>query len=315
MNNYESINDYEIIKPILEEQIKDDALKSRLLSLGISLEQLIEKEINNLKANNTKIISNENNLGFISFIEKPWESGIFDKKMASIQAIGYKTFDEELVGKLFEFVFEQIKEKSIEHLSMRINPKIAEEINFFLEENDFHLIERYVTFINDLENVSENELDLNDIKIYDSDEKVIGLICEIAKSSFTLDRFHADQKIDNSKASISRSEWIKNLANGRGKVIYGLSSDEVTSFLGFREIVSSYSVKYGVIELIAVEAKFRGKGFGTKMINKFLLESKKSGCKFSIVGTQEKNEASIKLYEKNNFSQLKTNLTFHWSKD
>ena len=57
--------------------------------------------------------------------------------------------------------------------------------------------------------------------------------------------------------------------------------------------------KMGLIEDVAVNLKYRGKGIGKKLIQKLIVESKKQGCDKTVLSSTENN---VPFYEKIGFT-------------
>ena len=133
----------------------------------------------------------------------------------------------------------------------------------------------------------------------------------MAEEHFVFDRFHSDPNISNEIASRIKRQWIENYFNGtRGdKCFVVLNEMEVKGFL--LTVIRENEV---VIDLIAVDKKFRGQGVATKLINGMMSYYHQRFLIYS-VGTQVSNVASINLYQKSGFNITGYGLVWHFFKN
>ncbi len=121
---------------------------------------------------------------------------------------------------------------------------------------------------------------------------------EIARSAFTLSRFHLDPEIPREKANEIKAAWADNFFSGkRGSAMIVAERDGIVA--GFLQLLGTEG-KQMTIDLIAVEQKYRGQGLATDMIA-FAEETFKN-IETVVVGTQISNTNSIHLYEKSGFT-------------
>ena len=135
---------------------------------------------------------------------------------------------------------------------------------------------------------------------------------EIARTSFIYDRFHLDSRINKHKADMIKSYWVYNyLTSKRGEslFVYRVSGKIVGFLASYSKGTTDGTI--GVIDLIAVDSKYRGQGIATMLVNTFLYEY--SYCPYVIVGTQTTNLPSIRLYDSRAFfvDQITYNTHLH----
>ncbi len=159
------------------------------------------------------------------------------------------------------------------------------------------------------------KIDLNKYKIKktltciakESDKKDI---LKIANDSFVYDRFHTDLKISNKVASKIKKEWVNNFFNGyRGDQCFVVKKNK--KVIGF--LLSIKKDKKALIDLIAVDLKFRNLGIGRDLIN-YMINFYKKEIDQIEVGTQISNQTSIDFYQKIGFKFNSYNLTYHYHK-
>ena len=75
--------------------------------------------------------------------------------------------------------------------------------------------------------------------------------------------------------------------------------DNVIIGVASLHIIEKLTRKMGLIEDVAVDLKYRGKGIGKKLIQKLIVESKKQGCDKTVLNSTENN---VPFYEKIGFT-------------
>ena len=106
---------------------------------------------------------------------------------------------------------------------------------------------------------------------------------EIARGSFTHDRFHADPEISDVAANALKAVWARNSLVGALMSVWSPEMQRNSRFY-----LLPAGVDYAVIDLIAVAASHRGNGLGSKLVDGALAYY--AGTKAIMrVGTQEAN--------------------------
>lgn len=131
----------------------------------------------------------------------------------------------------------------------------------------------------------------------------------VARSSFLYDRFHRDPAIGAALAGRIKEEWAANyFAGGRGDWMVVAEHDGLV--IGFLQLLAGEGDSV-VIDLVAVEEKWRGRGVAKSMIAFASL-----GCRGKPVplrvGTQLANEASLRLYTGLGFRIASAFYILHW---
>ena len=171
----------------------------------------------------------------------------------------------------------------------------------FLVLKGFTLIEKNIQFKLQIKKNYKNKKNFRVANIKDKE-----VIKNISKTAFINSRFFIDPNIDNLIAEKIKTKWIDNYFKGnRGDIL--IVSEENNTISGF--ILLLFKGEKIIIDLIAVKNEFRGKDIATNLINYTI--NKFNNYKYLIVGTQKKNNASIKLYEKNNFVIESKGYIFH----
>ncbi|OUU50697.1 MAG: hypothetical protein CBC25_07610 [Pelagibacteraceae bacterium TMED65] len=140
------------------------------------------------------------------------------------------------------------------------------------------------------------------------DEKSIKAI---AKNSFKLSRFNMDPKISKKIASKIKVEWASNYFSGkRGE--WMIVAEYKSKIVGFLQLLKK-SNNTIIIDLIAVNEKYRGKGIAKNMIS-FAYFNCLKNLKSIEVGTQISNSSSINMYTKLGFSISSSFYVLHMHK-
>lgn len=165
----------------------------------------------------------------------------------------------------------------------------------------FYIVDTNVTFIsNGRANISL-PLDISVRKAEPKDEQAVR---NIAATSFTKTRFHADPLIDCKIANKIKEEWAGNYFSGaRGDEM--LIAEKDGKVIGFNQILIRDNI--AIIDLIAVDKDYQGRGVGKAMIAE--LQSSYARVR---VGTQLANNGSIALYEKMGFAFENASYVMHY---
>ena len=136
-------------------------------------------------------------------------------------------------------------------------------------------------------------------------------IMEIALDAFLFSHYFTDPLMCAWAGKKVYEQWILN-APKYGKSIYvALKKDLIIGFIVCTIKSADDVMKYGVIELIAVRDKFRGKGVGTILINKCLNFLSKENVSMVFVGTQASNISALNFYIKRSFMPAFIEHTLH----
>jgi ribosomal protein S18 acetylase RimI-like enzyme len=177
-----------------------------------------------------------------------------------------------------------------------------------LENLGFRVIEINVTLKQELGlkfKIGSNQNQQYRIRLAKADDRKD--VEEIARKSFTLDRFHQDPRIDNSSADEIKKQWAGNFFLGkRGDLLaVATRNNRPVAFL-----LLLFGQKENIIDLIAVDSEHRKNGLAEQMIEfvKSIMESQKT----LLVGTQATNIPSIRLYEKMGFQKIDSQILLHY---
>lgn len=130
---------------------------------------------------------------------------------------------------------------------------------------------------------------------------------DLALGAFTFDRMHRDDRVPHRVADAIRAAWVRNDMTGRAAAPLVVRQDGRVA--GFN--LCLLKDRTAVIDLIAVGADFRRQGLAAQMIEAAFghFQGRIDGIR---VGTQEANQASMRLYEGAGFVVERREVTFHW---
>ena len=174
----------------------------------------------------------------------------------------------------------------------------------FLESLGFNLIEATVTLRKKVGAPAGREEAVNVRFAEDQDREGVKAL---AARNFIYSRFHMDPLISRDLANEVKAGWAENFffkKRGDNMVV----AYEGASLAGFLQLL--YSGKDLVIDLIAVEEKFRRMGVARHMIH--FAETALKGFEEMAVGTQIANVPSIRLHEGLGFKMASSSYTFHY---
>ncbi len=123
-------------------------------------------------------------------------------------------------------------------------------------------------------------------------------------------RFNCDSRFPKDKYVALYHKWIERSVNREiAQEMLVASVDDV--IVGFVSL-SSVDNNQGSIQLIVVNALYRGRGIGAMLLAKaieWFQEQEYHGCS---VATQERNTAACALYESLGFKRQSAQFVFHW---
>ncbi|HVY93574.1 MAG TPA: GNAT family N-acetyltransferase [Bryobacteraceae bacterium] len=138
---------------------------------------------------------------------------------------------------------------------------------------------------------------------------------ELARSAYIYDRFHADSAIDADTADRINETWVMNscLGNMADAVVIASSGDRVLGYVTCRideEATRVLGIGCGEIGMVATAAAARNSGVASAATMAALEWFSLQGISFVEVGTQLRNIAAARLYERCGFRLAAASLTW-----
>lgn len=134
-------------------------------------------------------------------------------------------------------------------------------------------------------------------------------ILQLALDSGEFSRFKMDQNFKTEDFLKLYSAWIHNS-------IYDTYADEVFGYVLYGKVAGLVTVKIhekdlAVIGLIGIDESARGKGIGTKLMERAEQYARERQCNKVQVATQKSNEHACKFYLKNGYNIFKETKIYH----
>ena len=191
----------------------------------------------------------------------------------------------------------------IEHLSVRCD---ADDLMLLdaLQACGFDPVDAILTFTRSLQDYSPVAVDPQIRLASAADAEAVG---EIARTAFSIDRFHSDPLIENARADELHYQWAKNSVLGTAADAVIVATDDQDHPVGFvtckmnHDTLEALGKSVGTIVLVATCESARGQGFGQRMTEQALNWFFQSGVDVVEVGTQAINGPAAKLYQRSGF--------------
>lgn len=226
------------------------------------------------------------------------------------EIIGRDTYklvvDESLVARTKNFFPKWLEQ--FKGLKIFIHSKIpTNQLSYahFLEKSGFNLIDTNVR-LNKLSELRKNSKLANNCKLRFTKPEDKKQVVNLAKNNFRFSRFHLDPLIDNSIADCIKGKWVENYYRGKrgDNLIVATVAEKIAGFL----LLIKDNQKL-IIDLIAVDSKYRGQKIASDMI---IYAESLIKCTELMVGTQMTNIPSIRLYENLGFKMFSSEYVFHF---
>lgn len=238
------------------------------------------------------------------FSPRDWESEILGKNIYFLknEILESKGYDSDITNIMegFSSLEKEINTRDINIIYSRVISKSFNIIHA-LEKLGFCYIENLLTFTF---NFKKRQLPFPNIVIRTWKEEDLEPLAVIGKTAFKYDRFHADPIISKTNADIIKQEWVLNSCKGYADEVLVAEIDN--RCVGF--ITLKIKNETGIIDLIAVDPRYSGKGIGTEIIYG-ALQWFSTRVESVNVGTQSTNIASINMYTRCKFKLVNCQIT------
>jgi len=204
--------------------------------------------------------------------------------------------------------------RGISHLTARVDAADLTSIEA-LRKNDFDLIDGIQTFSYRIpaEARFNTEPRAFDLRLFH--ESDLPQVRELARTAYIHDRFHADSALDTDTADRVNETWVVNSCLGHiaDAVIIASAGDRVLGYVTCRidkEATRVLGIGCGEIGMVATAAGARKSGVASAATLAALEWFSLQGVSFVEVGTQLRNIAAARLYERCGFRLAAASLTW-----
>jgi RimJ/RimL family protein N-acetyltransferase len=257
-------------------------------------------------------------VGLVCWTWLDWDTEQFGFPAARLDLLT-ASGDRDVAGRiktdLVNDALRDCRNRGIHHVTARVDAGDLTSIGA-LERNGFELIDGIQTFSLRLPPppVSEKRAaDSITIRLYsDSD---LPQVLRIARSAYVYDRFHADSALDEKTADRINETWVCNSCLGHmaDAVIIASAGDTVLSYVTCRidkEATRVLGVGCGEIGMVATASRARNAGVASATTMGALEWFAAQGVAVVEVGTQLRNIAAARLYERCGFRLTAVNFTW-----
>ncbi|QTE22514.1 GNAT family N-acetyltransferase [Polaribacter cellanae] len=225
-----------------------------------------------------------------------WDSNFFGYQIGKTVILKESSFD-----------FEIFKRRSIKYKLIYIYSEKKQNLE------NFELLDRKVTFYQELAKYKQPFLKKHDITIKSFDSRTDNLdsLINLSIESGIYSRFNLDKKITNSNFERLYREWVLNSINGKLAFEVFVAKNVLGNLIGFITL-GKINEDVSEIGLIAVDKNERGKGVAQTLIERAIQESILLGYKKIEVVTQKDNIPAMKLYSRAGFLEKETTYIYHY---
>jgi ribosomal protein S18 acetylase RimI-like enzyme len=204
--------------------------------------------------------------------------------------------------------------RGIRHITARVDAADLTGIEA-LRRNNFDLIDGIQTFSLRIPIAATFDKGAHSFELRLFRESDLPQVRQLARSAYTHDRFHADSAIDSETADRINETWVMNSCLGQmaDAVIIASAGDRVLGYVTCRidkEASRVLGTGCGEIGMVATAASARNGGVASAATMAALEWFSLQGVSFVEVGTQLRNIAAARLYERCGFRMAAVNLTW-----
>ena len=256
--------------------------------------------------------------GFTSLSLLPWDSeqiGVAAARIDYLVAQGSYDQQHQTKRKLLEHVLAEAQERGVWHLSVRVDAADNSSLHA-LEQAGFITVDGLLTFALDLATHRQAQA-THDFKIRLATVADANNAAALARTAYVHDRFHCDPFISSARADELHATWLRNSCTGKTADAVVLAEDE-TGLLGFvtcalqPDTQAQLGRMVGTIVLVASAERARGRGVGSATTMAALEWFRQQGCEIVEVGTQLRNIAASRLYQKCGFRLVGSSVSLRY---
>jgi ribosomal protein S18 acetylase RimI-like enzyme len=255
--------------------------------------------------------------GLACWSELAWDSAQFGFPAARIDllAAGGNRSDSAVIKR--NLVSETVLacgNRGIRHITARVDAADLTSSEA-LGRNNFDLIDGIQTFSLRIPLAATFQTERHGFDLRLFRESDLPQVRELARTAYIHDRFHADSALDTETADRVNETWVMNSCLGHiaDAVIIASSGDRVLGYVTCRidkEATRVLGIGCGEIGMVATTAASRNSGVASAATMAALEWFSLQGVSFVEVGTQLRNIAAARLYERCGFRLAAASLTW-----
>lgn len=242
----------------------------------------------------------------------PWDTEVLQMataRLGYLWSLGDYPTQRQRLSKLLEASVKRWMYEQVEFVSTRIKCENLAIIHA-AEDQGFRVIESYLTFR--LDSPRNTDVATMDKRLRLAHSSEVQVVSQLAYEAFHYNRYMMDPLVPEQRARNSRLVWVKNAFNGRAEAIYVAEVEQgIVGFVILRTVADKKEEKIGLIDLIAVDPNFAGRGIGSALVAQSLYHFRDK-VHVVEVGTQAANVAGVNLYKKMGFRFIDSEYSLHW---
>ena len=244
--------------------------------------------------------------GAVAWSPLPWDSSIFGFPAARLDFIIAAESRPAIFDQLCAAAIADARACGIRHLTARAPSSEIDAIQA-LERAGFETIDAIQTFSLQLNGHAYLEGPARNA-IRDYQPADLDALCEIARTAYRFDRFHADTALPPGAADRAHAEWVRNSCLGRA-ADHVIVATQYDAPAGYVTCKLNRTSGIGVIVLVATSERARGRGLARAATCGSLDWFRSQGASSVDVGTQFRNIPAARLYESCGFRLSATSVT------
>jgi len=242
-------------------------------------------------------------LGAAAWSHLPWDSDLFGFPTGRVTLLIGVGDRPDTLDLLCRAVLDDAASQGVRHLTARVPSSDLAGI-WALERAGFQTLDCLLTFSLDIDAPCCEPPDgvlVRSFRPGDTD-----VLCEIARTAYRHDRFHADNSLAPGTADRLHAEWIRNSCLGKAAdhVLVAEFEGQVAGYVTCR--VNQASPVSGTIVLVATAHWAQGRGIARRATMAAINWFQAQGAVRVEVGTQFRNIAAARLYESCGFRLTET---------
>lgn len=247
----------------------------------------------------------------------PWDSSHFGfpaGRLDFLVARGLAAKARPLKSDLVAALLRDCASQTVKHLTARVGAHDSTAIGA-LEAAGFEPVDGIQTFSFAPSTSFRREISSGSIRVGLCQAPDVAQVVELARTSFRLDRFHADPALGEGVADRLHADWVRNSCAGvaADAVFVARDGEKALGFCTIRidhELWRLSGTKIATIVLVATDELARGRGIGRQLVQAAVNWSAAEGVALVQVGTQVRNTVAARLYESSGFEPMGASLTY-----